>query len=222
MRFSDIIIPNQIYLLTAFAVLLSIIRIAVYGSSFLLYMLWNIFLAYLPFIISFVLLWYVDHKKITKGSAAVAGVFWFLLFPNAPYIVTDFIHVGSSRLVPIWLDILLIFTCASVGLLLGFHSLFHIEQLLQKRFSRSRVTVILSGLLAFSSFGIYIGRFLRFNSWDVFTDSTFFLKNVWRIVIGASHFPESYIFSGYFFVFLWVTYTAWKYDKTERGVSSSR
>ena len=215
MKFSEINFPVQVLLLTAFAILLSFGRMIFFGSFHLVYFLWNIFLAYLPFILSSVLLWHVDHKKISKPAAICAGIFWFLLYPNAPYIVTDFIHLGTSLVVPVWYDILLIFTCASAGLLLGFHSLFHIEHLLKRRFSKHRVRLMVMFLLGFTSFGIYIGRYLRFNSWDVFTDTAFLSKKIIAILIGTSRFPESYLFSAAFFCFLWVFYTAWKYSWKE-------
>ena len=125
MKFTQIDFPVQVLMLTALAIVLSFGRVVYYGSFHLIYLVWNIFLAYLPFVISSVLLWHVDHKKISKAGIIAAGVFWFLLYPNAPYLVTDFVHLGTSVVVPVWYDIILIFSCASVGLLLGFHSLYH-------------------------------------------------------------------------------------------------
>ncbi len=215
MKISEINIPKQIYILTGFTTLLCVGRVMLFGSTAHLYLLWNIFLAFLPFLISSVLVWHIDHKKVSLIGICITGIFWFLLFPNAPYLVTDLVHLGESFVVPIWYDSLLLFSCSVVGMTLASHSLFHIEHLLKERYSRHHVRSMLAFLLLFSSFGIYIGRFLRFNSWDVFTDNVNFFKNIWRVLSGSSHFPEAYEFTALFFIFLWVFYIAWKHSKEE-------
>lgn len=215
MKISEINIPKQIYILAGFSVMLSLARVVFFGSTSLLYLLWNMFLAFLPFLISSVLVWHIDHNKASTITVTISGIFWLLLFPNAPYIVTDLMHLGESSVVPIWYDTLLYFCFATVGLTLGFHSLFHVEHLLKERWSRHYVRNMLGFLLLFSSFGIYLGRFLRFNSWDVFTDNNNFIKNIMLVLSGTLHFPDAYIFTVSFFSFLWVFYIAWKYSKEE-------
>lgn len=215
MKISEIDIPKQIYIITGFAVLLCISRVMFFGSIHLLYLLWNMFLAFLPFLISSVLVWHIDHKKVSHVVVCISGIFWLLLLPNAPYIVTDLMHLEEISQAPIWYDAILFFSSATVGMLLYVHSLFHIEYLLKKRYSGRRVRMILSFLLLFSSFGIYLGRFLRFNSWDVFTDSVNFYINIWRVLSGSSHFPEAYAFTVVFFCFLSVFYFAWQHPNKE-------
>jgi uncharacterized membrane protein len=99
----------------------------------------------------------------------VLGAGWLLFLPNAPYILTDFIHLGTVGGAPLWFDATLIGTFASAGLALGLGSLLVVHQ------SRARagvvgVAVTLSSLVL-SAIGIYLGRFPRFNSWDVVTDA---------------------------------------------------
>ena len=101
----------------------------------------------------------------THSSFALL-LLWLLFFPNAPYMLTDFIHVGESPSVPLWYDALMLSSFAWTALLLGFASLYLVQMVVRSSLGAawSWVVVVLS--LALASFGVYLGRFVRFNSWD--------------------------------------------------------
>ncbi|WP_462222166.1 DUF1361 domain-containing protein [Ferruginibacter sp.] len=129
--------------------------------------MWNIFLAWVPLIIS------GSFKKIT-GSRKWKQLFvfccWLVFFPNALYIVTDLIHLEQETIVPKWFDAILIFSSSIVGLIMAFVSLFRVHQFLQFHFS-SRITErLIVSILFLASFGVYLGRFLRWNSWDIISN----------------------------------------------------
>jgi uncharacterized membrane protein len=90
-----------------------------------------------------------------------------LFFPNALYIITDLIHLDMETSVPKWFDAILLFTSALVGLLMAFVSLLRVEVFLLKKFDNKVVKVVILALLGLGSFGVYLGRFLRWNSWDI-------------------------------------------------------
>jgi uncharacterized membrane protein len=71
---------------------------------------------------------------------------------------------------PIWFDLVLILSFAWTGLLFGFFSLWDIEQILLKSMKKTTVRIISVMLLFMGSFGIYVGRYLRWNSWDIITE----------------------------------------------------
>ncbi|MEI7488247.1 MAG: DUF1361 domain-containing protein, partial [Chryseobacterium sp.] len=125
---------------------------------------WNLFLAWVPFIISSFLLIFNIKSKI---ALAFAIVVWILFFPNSPYILTDFFHLKTRNSVPIWYDLIVILSYAWAGLICGFISLLDIEKMLSSYFKRSTISIIAVLFLFLSSFGVYLGRFLRWNSWDV-------------------------------------------------------
>jgi uncharacterized membrane protein len=216
MRVKEVIIPKELILLVAFSIALNLLRVLVFNSLSLIYLLWNIFLAFLPFLISSAITWHVHHAKVSRYELWLGGAFWLLLFPNAPYLMTDFIHLGHTRVVPTWFDILVIFSAAWVGLQFSFYSLLNIEELLSRRFTIGTARRLLVPILLFTSFGIYLGRFPRFNSWDIITNPIDLMRTIWRIGIGAENFPEAFFFTFLFFGFLWVTYTAWKLSKNAR------
>jgi uncharacterized membrane protein len=210
-----IIFPKSVIPLTILAVILNILRVIIWGKFSFIYILWNIFLAFIPFIISSLLLSYTKIDKFKKTIFIIGIFFWLLFIPNAPYIITDFIHLGEIRAVPIIFDTFLLFSSASLGLIIGFHSFFHIEQIIKVKHS-PRVTSIIMGLIILLiSFGIYLGRFLRFNSWDIFINHTSLIKNIWKIFTISSSRVEVFLYTLLFFFFLVLFYKSWKYSNKQ-------
>ena len=170
---------ETVFLLTLslFCLGTSLFRRAYVGYAGYFFLNWNLFLAFVPWAlttISFL------KPKIQQSffSVAILLVFWLIFFPNAPYIITDLFHLRVIRSMPIWYDTLMILSYAWTGMLFGFFSLWDIERILGRKLPRLLVT-ILSGFLLFAgSFGIYIGRFLRYNTWDLFTKTTEVLTDI--------------------------------------------
>lgn len=131
-------------------------------------LLWNLFLAWLPLV--FALLardsLHSQPERIWRFFG-LAGL-WLLFFPNAPYIFTDLIHLWTSFRLQFWIGLILIMLCALTGLVLGFVSLYLMQSIVARRFGRVISWLFVALATGLCSFGIYLGRFLRFNSWDVF------------------------------------------------------
>ncbi len=142
-----------------------------FGSFF--FLIWNLFLAWIPYWVALTLDFWSrfsrqNAQKLTL-SAGVLIVTWLLFFPNAPYIVTDLLHLKDREIVPHWYDLMLIVSFAWTGLLLGYLSLFEVQRYLEARFSRVWVWTLLIGAIWLAGFGVYMGRFQRWNSWDIVT-----------------------------------------------------
>ena len=212
MNIYKIYIPKSIITLTILAVTLSILRFVIWGKISFFYILWNILLAFIPFIISSLLLIFLKEKKYNRIIFFIGIFLWIIFIPNAPYIITDFIHLGTSRSIPIIYDTLLLFSSASVGLILCFHSLFHIEQIINIKYKRNMTSLVMIIILIMISFGLYLGRFLRFNSWDIFINHTSLIKNIWVIFSQSAGHTEVYFYTGLFFFSLYLSYNAWKYS----------
>ena len=133
------------------------------------HLLWNLFLAWIPLPIAGAA--YVAWRR-RAGVPTIAALLlaWLLFFPNAPYLVTELIHFGElgSR-VPAELDLATLMTTAIAGLLVGFASLYVVQRVIGHLYGRlaSQAVVVLA--LGLASVGVYIGRVLRWNSWDVVT-----------------------------------------------------
>lgn len=142
-------------------------RILYSGSIRYIFLLWNLFLAWVPFRLS-LLLSKIKTIKNIKAMAVLGS--WLLFFPNALYVVTDLIHLEEENNVPVWYDAILLFMASLTGLMLAFVSLYKVEKFLRLHIRSSSITEQLIVFFLFAgSFGVYLGRFDRWNSWDIVT-----------------------------------------------------
>ena len=129
-------------------------------------LVWNLVLAWIPFVLA--LLVYDGYRNARRRSLLLGlSVLWLLFFPNAPYIVTDFKHLRSWHGSPVWFDALMITAAAWTGLLLGFISLYLMQSVVRRVFGAANAWAFAVAVIVLGSFGIYLGRFQRWNSWDV-------------------------------------------------------
>lgn len=141
-------------------------RIREYNTIEFSFLAWNLILAFIPFTISQLM---VLRQPRTMAVLIPGLFFWLLFFPNAPYLVTDLAHLSSTRPAPIWFDLVLLLSFAWNGLMLGYVSLLDVHRIVDVRFGRTAGWLFSGAAIVLGSFGIYVGRFLRWNSWDVFT-----------------------------------------------------
>jgi uncharacterized membrane protein len=154
-----------LFLFSMFSFYLFLFRVLYTGTSEFLFLNWNLFLAFIPWFISSIII--LKKLQSNKILLSLLMITWVLFFPNSPYILTDLFHLGMSIKAPIWYDLILILSFAGTGLLFGFMSLLDIEKILSTFFSKGKIVFIIISFLFLSGFGIYIGRYLRWNSWDV-------------------------------------------------------
>lgn len=145
------------------------LRIDRAGQPAFTFLPWNLFLAWIPFVLSLAML-ALHGRGAPRPVLWLLGVGWLLFLPNAPYILTDFIHLGRVDGMPLWFDAALIGTFAATGLALGLASLLIVHRVVEARAGRVVGWVVAVSSLVLSAAGIYLGRFPRFNSWDVLAD----------------------------------------------------
>jgi len=134
------------------------------------FLVWNLFLAWIPLVLA-ALIYRIAVRRGDPARLIVVPValVWLLFFPNAPYIVTDFVHLGQFHdNVPGWFDVMLIAWYAWTGLLLGVVSLRLMQEIAARAAGNIAGWLLVVLVTAAGSVGIYFGRFLRWNSWDVF------------------------------------------------------
>jgi len=129
------------------------------------FLAWNLFLAWIPFVLALSL---YDSDRRRRGLTVVVplAVAWLLFLPNAPYIVTDFIHIGSPQAAPTWFDAGMVASFAVTGLVLGLASVLLVQGVLARRYGSAVGWLTLAPIFLLCSAGIYLGRVHRFNSWD--------------------------------------------------------
>lgn len=141
----------------------SIFRPSYTDSKVYIFLNWNLFLACIPYVISTFVL--IQPSLRTKRIVLLVLLpSWLLFFPNAPYILTDLFHLRSRTNMPMWFDLVLILSFAWTGLVVGFMSLWDIEKNLRHHFNTKAIAMVSVVLLFVSAFGIYVGRYLRWNS----------------------------------------------------------
>jgi len=149
-----------------FSCLLLAARVIVTGYPTYVFLSWNLFLAFLPYAITE---WLWAHPGIAKNKMILSGfmTLWILFIPNSFYIITDLFHLDNFHSAPKWFDLLMIFSFAWNGLLLGLMSVRKTELILEVLSGRGFSLFIVFMVMCLNAFGIYIGRYLRFNSWDI-------------------------------------------------------
>lgn len=155
-----------LFALAAFCISLLLVRAKITQSVFFFFLIWNLFLAYTPLGLTTLLRqqgrmikkWYIFYPAL---------LCWLILLPNAPYIITDFIHLKKDTGVPVWFEILLIGSFSICGMLFGLTSMKDMFAIIASRFSHRIAWSAMAVFSILCGFGMYVGRFLRYNSWDI-------------------------------------------------------
>ena len=187
-------------LLTFICLLIGALRIQLTGNIKGLFLAWNLLLAWVPFLIAYFVS--LQKQKISIIKLISILFFWLLFLPNAPYIITDLIHLRPRDGVPLWFDSIVIFIFAFHGLLLGITSTLFIHELLKKYLTNFKVWCILTGAFILSGYGIYLGRFLRWNSWDIIVNPIELLQDSF---LKLTH-PVAIVVTGIFALILFFSY----------------
>jgi len=168
-------------------------------------LVWNLFLAWVP--LGLALLLYDRHvRRAGYATLAGLGLLWLLFFPNAPYIVTDFKHLAGSTGEKFWFDGVLIATAATTGLLLGFVSLYLLQAIVRRGVGARYAWLFVFAVLGLGSFGVYLGRVLRWNSWDVFVRPGSLLGKVAGALVDPLGHPRPIAITILFTSFLLASY----------------
>ena len=165
---------------------LIILRVERTGSGYYLFLLWNLFLAGIPLVASTCLRLARRGRSPLIIQAGCFG-FWLLFLPNAPYILTDLLHLTATSPVPAWYDLALLLSCAGTGLLLGYLSLIDVHDIVAETLGQAIGWVLALSSLLLTGFAIYLGRFLRWNSWDVLARPTIMFDIADGLLHPASH-----------------------------------
>ena len=135
------------------------------GDGYYTFLAWNLCLAWIPFACALAAFYWFRRSNDVVVLALL--LLWLLFFPNAPYVLTDFIHLGERSSAPLWYDALMLSSFAWTALLLGFASTYLVQLVLRGLLGRRWSWGVVALAFALGSFGVYLGRFVRFNSWDV-------------------------------------------------------
>ncbi|HEY6956044.1 MAG TPA: DUF1361 domain-containing protein, partial [Flavisolibacter sp.] len=158
---------QMLLLCSLFSLAMILFRVLYTGHLLFAFLVWNLFLAFVPYAISR----RMTMQPIKKGwKFLLAGLVWLLFVPNSFYILTDLFHLDMNESVPLWYDLALLLSFAWSGLLFGIVSVRQMEKLIETNFNRKLGLLFIMPVMALNGFGVFVGRSLRFNSWDVITN----------------------------------------------------
>ena len=180
------------------SLLLMLLRVKITHDIYLLFLIWNLFLGYIPYFLS------------SKLKTAIPGYFsfyllflgWILFLPNAFYLITDFVHLHYSSRFQFLFDALLLTSFTIAGFYAGIASLYHIHRLLEMKYTAKKSNCIVIIICYLSSFGVYLGRILRFNSWDILSNPIELFNSIFKSIF----YFETIVFTitlGTFIVFIY-------------------
>jgi uncharacterized membrane protein len=154
------------------------------------FLVWNLFLAAIPVLVA----WFARAfaKRLWFWPLMLL---WLVFLPNAPYIVTDLMHIRTTRPSNLWLDVLLLGSAALTGLFSGLVALRWAQEAVARRFSSRLGWLLVFGASLLCGFGVYLGRFQRWNSWDIVTRPTELLAEAWSALAETHVLAFSLLFS---------------------------
>lgn len=180
----------EITIILMFSCLLSVgliaLRIMATKNVAFIFLIWNLFLAFIPF---FIATWLAICKDVLNKYTILPFVaLWLLFFPNAPYIITDLIHIRPDRHFGFWYDLLIVVSCIWNALVMGLLSLYDVQEVVTEKFGKITAWILVVTSVFLGAFGIYLGRILRWNSWDIFFDTKHLMYDIGiRIINPLEH-----------------------------------
>jgi len=168
-----------------FSVAMTTARTLYTGHLTFIFLIWNLFLAWLPYCISQWLQHYQDKIK-SKFIFILVLLVWVAFVPNTFYILTDLYHIGDDYndfSMPQWFDLAMLLSFAWNGLLLGILSVRHIEKIIHEKFDIRNELLFLYPVMWLNALGVYVGRYLRFNSWDVLSNPFYLIKDIADVLL---------------------------------------
>jgi len=187
-------------------ILLNLARVAYSERADHLGLIWNLFLAWIPFMLA-----YFGHAVSWRRASlyfVIPGIalFWLIFFPNAPYMLTDLQDLARDPGgAPLWYDVIIVVWSSWTGMLLGVISLYLMQDIIARTFGRAPGWIFVFVISGLSSFGMYIGRFVRLNSWDILQDPAETAMEILGIVVDPSMRLAAFtLLYTFFFLFIFL------------------
>lgn len=168
---------NYLIISSLIAITMLLLRVKLTHSIYLLFLLWNLFLAAIPYSLSTII---KTDFRLRRSNLKNLGIIiiWLLFIPNTFYLITDFVHLNPSNLYRYIFDFALLSSFTIAGFYFGILSINTIYKQIQFFYSNTISRIFLISISYLCAFGIYIGRVLRFNSWDIISNPFSLIKSI--------------------------------------------
>lgn len=191
---------NYLIIYSLLAICLLLMRIKITHSIYHLFLIWNLFLAFIPYLFSSHIK--VDLSLKTSNFKNLFYIFiWLLFLPNTFYLLTDFVHLHHENQFQFWFDFIMLSCFTVAGFYFGILSIFTIQQQIQFFYTKSISIFFTISISYLCGFGIYLGRFLRFNSWDILSNPLPLINSIFSCLFQS----EVWIFTLEFGTLIYLT-----------------
>ncbi len=179
---------------------------------------WNLVLAWMPLVFA---VWLRRRLKVSswvEPANIVLTLLWLGFLPNSFYLVSDLIHLVSTGEVSKLYDAVMFLSYIFNGYVAGFYSLYIIHNQLLKRIIREQAHTFIAGVFLMCGFAIYLGRYLRWNTWDILVNPFGLLFDVSERVINPVAHPQVFTTTLTFFLLLTTMYAViWQFVQALRS-----
>jgi uncharacterized membrane protein len=193
---------QSVSLLTGLCLAFLLGRYLISGTGRFWFIPGNLALAWLGLIFGWLFAKQLGQKRWKSWHTISLGVLWLVFLPNTWYVLTDFVHVTSTGEISELYDIVTMSLLVIIGFILGFTSLYLVHKQLLKRFSELKSILLVLAVVLIASFGIYLGRDLRWNTWDVVSNPSGIILNVSDRLIDPFGHPRAINVTSLFFVLI--------------------
>lgn len=200
---------NQFIFLVVFSLIntyLLLFRIIVSGYPTFAFLVWNLFLAWIPYFASLSLKTVKFKNKFSIIYMLLLLGIWLAFLPNAPYILTDLIHLKTRPGIPFWYDLVMLISFAINGLLLALYSLADVHEFLKSKLPNHVTQIFITICLFLTSYGIYLGRIERWNSWNLLTHPHLILNSFVAHFLNGPQISIASVLTLFFFIILGFSY----------------
>ncbi len=210
---------------TACAICIALVgaRVAYTDSGRRIDLIWNLFLAWIPFILAYVAHAFSWRRLTLFIIIPFISILWLVFFPNAPYMLTDLQDLARGSFgAPLWYDVIIVVWCSWTAMLLGVVSLYLMQDIVVRAFSHFTGWAFVFIISALSSFGIYIGRFVRLNSWDILQNPAETAMEILGLVIDPSRRLAAFtLLYTVFFLFVYLLLYSFSHMLQEQNLRAS-
>lgn len=210
MRNREVAIPYRLVaaLLALFLVPVGLLGLRVIDTDSYRYgfLVWNLVLAAIPPLLAWWLVWRIRHFGWSPWPQVVLTIAWVLFLPNSFYLITDLIHLRSNYEADLLFDISLLVAAIFAGVTYGFIGVYMVHMEILKRLRESHAYLIISALLLAVSFAICLGRYTRWNTWDVLLRPAGLLFDVSDRFINPHMHEQTYLTTFILFITLFAVY----------------
>lgn len=186
----------------AISIVLYVARVIFYGDFTFGYMIWNLVLAVIPFFIGVALIDRLQGRLWSEPANLALTLLWLGFLPNSFYVATDLIHIAEVTSRTIVFDAIMLLSFTIAGLLYGYGSVVMVHRELRKRHRKNRADLVVAIIFLACSYAIYLGRYMRWNTWDVIINPIGLISNILDSLVIPRDGAPMLETTALFFVFL--------------------